>query len=61
MSVRSHTATSEVALREAPSISEHQNALGEQIGELRKRLYEYLSEDNRLRFARNEQGILHKE
>ena len=61
MSVRSHTATSEVALREAPSISEHQNALGEQIGDLRKRLNEYLSEDNRVRFARNEQGILHKE
>ena len=43
MSVKSFSSTREVALREAPSISEHQSALGEQVGALRKRLAEFLS------------------
>ena len=61
MSVKSHTATSEVALREAPSISEHQNALGEQIGELRKRLNDYLFAEEGSKMTRDEQATLHKE
>ena len=42
MSVNTHTSESEVALREAPSIAEHQAALGGQIRALRRRLREFI-------------------
>ena len=61
MSVKSHTATSEVALREAPSISEHQHELGKQIGELRKRLNDYLFAEEGSKLTNEEQSVLHKE
>lgn len=43
MSVKSRASISEVALREAPSISEHQNALGEQVGDMKTRLNDFLN------------------
>ena len=42
MSVNSRSASSEFGIREAPSVSEYQTALGEQIADLRKRLNEVM-------------------
>lgn len=41
--MKSRASISEVALREAPSISEHQNALGEQVGDMKTRLNDFLN------------------
>ena len=48
MSVKSHAAQSELALKEAPSVSEQQVLLGEQIADLRRRLVEFLKDEHRL-------------
>ena len=56
MSVRSPRGP-EIALREAPSISEQQVALAEQLGHLRNRLADFLAADNKREASKH----LHKE
>ena len=47
MSVNTHSSQSEVTLREAPSVAEHQAALGGQIRALRKRLRDFIEGQSR--------------
>lgn len=59
MSVKSHASqsASELALLEAPSLGEHQRALSEQLGSLRKRLEDFLASEA----AREKPEQLHRE